>query len=258
MLKPYPSFNRELALSAFESINLKELDKVRLMNRTDTKFIFHINRFNAILKQLKEHYYILEVANCRLANYKSLYYDSEDLWAYHKHHNGHLNRYKVRFRQYVESDLSFFEIKFKSNKSRTIKERIVRPEIELELKAETTNLIDGHERLSAEALQPTLWIYFKRLTLASKDFTERVTIDVDLSFENYHTKELVPYPKMVIAEVKQEKFSRQSPIIKILHQNRVYPYGMSKYCLGIVSCFPEVKQNRFKKKILRVRKMHQV
>ena len=40
------------------------------------------------------------------------------------HQNKKLNRYKIRQREYLISDISFFEIKFKSNKGRTIKKRI--------------------------------------------------------------------------------------------------------------------------------------
>ena len=43
---------------------------------------------------------------------------------YHDHHNGKLNRYKVRRRRYIDTDTEFLEVKLKNNKKRTIKSRI--------------------------------------------------------------------------------------------------------------------------------------
>ena len=49
---------------------------------------------------------------------------SADFDLYHRHHIGRSNRFKVRSRRYVESDLCFFEVKYRNNKGRTIKNRI--------------------------------------------------------------------------------------------------------------------------------------
>ena len=56
-------------------------------------------------------------------DYKSLYYDTEDWKFYLDHHNGRVNRNKIRFREYVGSKLTFLEIKLKNNKGKTIKKR---------------------------------------------------------------------------------------------------------------------------------------
>ena len=42
---------------------------------------------------------------------------------FHNHHNGKLNRYKIRFRDYINTKNSFLEVKFKTNKGETIKSR---------------------------------------------------------------------------------------------------------------------------------------
>ncbi|MBK7667231.1 MAG: VTC domain-containing protein [Sphingobacteriaceae bacterium] len=111
-------------LNSFESITLAEMDKAKLMDRTDTKFTFSEENLKKVLTEVKSDYKILEIENCRMSTYQTLYYDTSDLSLYLKHHNGKLNRYKIRHRTYVESKLGFLEVKFKNNKGRTIKVRI--------------------------------------------------------------------------------------------------------------------------------------
>src|SRR4051812_18873006 len=100
------------------------MDNVKLMNRTDTKFLFTTDQFETVLNEVAPYYKVLEVNGKRLNHYKTLYYDTSDLALYNKHHNGKLNRYKIRHRTYVESDTGFLEVKFKNNKGRTIKNRV--------------------------------------------------------------------------------------------------------------------------------------
>lgn len=38
---------------------------------------------------------------------------------YHDHHNGKLNRFKIRQREYMDTKTSFLEVKFKNNQRRT-------------------------------------------------------------------------------------------------------------------------------------------
>ena len=64
------------------------------------------------------HYKCVEIENKRVSQYQTLYYDTKDMKLYNEHHNGHLNRYKIRHRTYVDSNLSFLEVKFKNNKGR--------------------------------------------------------------------------------------------------------------------------------------------
>src|ERR1700749_1249511 len=100
------------------------MDRVKLMNRTDTKFTFTSAQLEMVLSEVLENYFILEVDGKRISRYRTLYYDTFNYNLYTKHHNGELNGYKIRHRTYVESEIGFLEIKFKNNKGRTIKDRI--------------------------------------------------------------------------------------------------------------------------------------
>ena len=109
----------EKIISAFDPISLNEMEGVKLMDRVDTKYVFPVNNFSAILNGMKGTYRLLEIEKNRLHRYESLYYDTPDFKLFAKHQSGGLNRYKLRFRRYVDSGgLTFFEIKFKNSKGR--------------------------------------------------------------------------------------------------------------------------------------------
>ena len=86
------------------------------MKRTDTKFVVSKKMLPVLLETLKEKYRVLEIDNNRVMTYNSLYFDTKDQKFYREHHNGKINRLKVRMRKYVESELFFLEIKQKDHK----------------------------------------------------------------------------------------------------------------------------------------------
>jgi len=111
-------------LANFDPIMLEEMDSVKLMDRTDTKFVFSFDQLPGILEAIRPYYRALEISGTRVSKYETLYYDTDDFNLYQRHHCGKMNRYKIRSRKYVESDLHFFEVKYKNNKGRTINNRI--------------------------------------------------------------------------------------------------------------------------------------
>ena len=111
-------------LNSFEPIALDKMDKVKLMDRIDSKYMFTLQMLPGILEASKTHYYVTSINDQRYSSYESVYYDTDDYSLYHQHHSGKLNRCKIRQRTYTESKLNFLEIKFKNNKGRTTKTRI--------------------------------------------------------------------------------------------------------------------------------------
>ena len=100
-------------LDTFSSISLSEIEQVNLFNRIDTKYIVQMVDFTGILKEIKHHYNVLQIDNKRIHRYESLYFDTPDFKLYQYHHNDQQNRFKVRYRKYVDSGLCYFEIKYK-------------------------------------------------------------------------------------------------------------------------------------------------
>lgn len=114
----------KLNLNQFNNINLEDLNQVKLLNRKDTKYIFHENNLPNLLNKLSSSFKILEINNKRKFFYESIYFDTDDFMFYNQHHNEKRSRFKVRFRKYDATNNVFFEIKKKNNKNRTIKKRI--------------------------------------------------------------------------------------------------------------------------------------
>ncbi len=240
-------------LSVFDPISLAEMDSVKLLDRTDTKFTFNTSKLPGIINMLNDHYRILEIENTRITDYETLYFDTLNFELYLRHHNEKLNRYKIRFRKYVNSNLYFFEIKYKNNKSRTIKSRVARPQIELNIVESAQKLLEAKTSLTADILLPKLWVNYSRITFVHKNFEERLTIDLNLTFKDGDNEK--KFDSLVIAELKRDKASNKSPFINIMNTYRIRQNSISKYCLGVTQLFPMIKQNNFKPKILTLNKI---
>ncbi|MBL4668243.1 MAG: polyphosphate polymerase domain-containing protein [Flavobacteriales bacterium] len=242
-------------LKTLDPISLKEMDRVKLQNRTDTKFVFNTNLLPIILNDIKKFYSILEIKDKRTNSYQTLYYDTKELKSYIQHHNGKANRIKIRFRKYVESDLNYLEIKFKNNKGRTIKSRTKTSNIETELSQVSKKFIEQHSFYNGNEVIPVLWNNFTRLTLVHKTKNERLTIDLNLGFKSFLDNTEKEIPHIIIAEVKQEKASGNSDFIKAIRKYHIRKSSMSKYCVGTALLNKSLKQNNFKERILKINKL---
>lgn len=242
-------------VQGMKPITLDEMKSVRLMNRIDTKYVLTETQLREILKLVSEAYYAQEVGNNRFSPYRTLYYDTHDLAMYIAHHNRHLKREKVRVRTYVDSNLTFCEVKHKNNKGRTSKERI---------KIEPTDNITENQTIAAflakeqpyevSSLMPQLETVFDRVTLVNYGKTERLTIDCNLTFSNKVTGQVALMAPLVVMELKQD--GRAHSLLKdVLFDMRIKPFKISKYCIGTCMTRPEVKHNRFKKKLRRIEKL---
>ncbi len=238
----------ETSLQTYSSISLQEVGKVRLMDRVDRKFVLPVALLPEIFRKSEPSYFIQEINANRMAGYSTLYYDTPDFFFYHSHVNGQRKRTKVRIRRYNDTGIQFLEAKLKSNKGRTTKVRIERENFGGLDKPAYSFLQKHIEPLSSYDLQAVLTNNFRRITLVSKTFDERITIDFNLSFQKVNGTDMLEAPDLGIVEIKQNKRSYSSLGI-ILRDLRVKQLGISKYCLGISQLFSEVKKNRYKQKI---------
>jgi hypothetical protein len=233
-------------LIPFQSVSLAELEDVRLLNRVDTKYIFRSEELDPILLRMRKGYSVLEVNGSRLNHYETVYYDTPDHRMYIHHHNGKLNRYKVRYRKYIDTDQSFFEIKIKDNKGRTVKKRMNTGGIHDGMTPEEEKFLARYTRLGTGSLLPSLEVRYTRLTFVNHAHTERITIDVDLHYKK--GDRIQAYPDLVIAELKQERCA-VSAFKPIMAELNIGEFGISKYCLGIIAMNKGIKQNNFKLKL---------
>lgn len=239
-------------LHGFAPITLEEMDNVKLQDRVDTKYMLSTAMLPELLKELWPDYRLLHVQGRPGTNYRSLYFDTPDLRHFHDHHNGRTHRCKVRFREYLGSDLAFLEVKRKTGGGRTDKARMRVPAIPLELSPELNAFVAkaaGRE----DVLVPTLWNHFTRYTLVHRHRAERLTLDVDLRFSTpSQDKALGP---IVVAELKQGRADRGSPFVQAMRKRGIRPAGMSKYCIGMLMVGRSTKYNAFKPVLLNLEKL---
>ncbi len=227
---------------AFAPITLAEMSEVALMDRRDTKYLFHYDRLPALLEAILPHYRLLEVDGVRGTTYRSLYFDTTDLRLYRDHHNGRSFRKKVRFRQYCGTGLCFLEVKRKNGRGDTRKERVKVEAIPVGLDSEHCRFV-GASIKDPAGLQPVLWNTYERLTFVAIGRPERLTIDTALHFACDGLGSSLEH--LCIAELKQERSDRSSPCALLMQRMHIRPGGLSKYCTGMTLLHPELKHNAF-------------
>jgi len=237
----------------FDKTTLAEMNSVSLMKRVDTKFILKESQLLEVLSKLYDDYKILEIGQERLMKYSTLYFDSENKKCFKDHHNGKLNRYKIRMRKYLVSDICFLEIKKKNNLGITNKIRRQIKDFETNLTSESKDFITK-SNINNLLLEPSLYNNFSRMTLVNKNESERITIDVDLSF-SFGTDEK-KFDKLVVVEIKQEGKRLNTTINRALKSMSILPTNFSKYCIGISNIIDDIKSNRFKEINLKINKLN--
>lgn len=244
--------NIKSIIETFRPISLAKMDAVSLMKRTDTKFIVPAELLPDILLAIRDDYQVLTINKNRIMTYASEYFDTENCTFYNDHHNGKASRIKVRIRNYVESGLYFLEVKLKNGKGVTNKKRIALNSFEKDLSETSRAFIEKVTRKQFD-LHATIINSFQRVTLVNTLDQERVTIDMSLSYvKNDQTKDM---GNLIVIELKQEKFDRNSSIVKCLNTLRIKPFSISKYCIGMLSIDPSLKHNAFKQKLRTVKKL---
>jgi hypothetical protein len=241
-------------LRDFEPITLQEMEGVKLMNRTDTKFIFNIAQFDDVMRLVKDDYRVLEIAGKKHSRYETLYYDTTGFDLYKQHHKGKLNRYKIRHRTYVDTDAGFLEVKFKNNKGRTIKTRISKKDVPYGWAGDSLEFLEETLPFAPGVLTPVIWINYNRITLVSRKSAERLTIDLGLEFKRGDVHNVLN--GLVIAEVKQEK-RQASAFMNVMKKKFIREGSISKYCMGIAFTCEDVKKNNFKSKLKTIKSKNQ-
>ena len=240
-------------LSAFAPISLEQMSGVKLMNRTDTKFVTNRTKLYQLLKLAQQDYYIQEINGERNLEYDTTYFDTRAFDMYNQHQWGHTNRQKIRFRTYCISGLQFMEVKTKNNHGRTKKKRIEVKDMDVS-EQQKRDFLGKNLRYSVDSLQPTLNNHFRRITLVNKAKTERLTIDSSLCFHNLVSGIDKDMGNLVIIELKRDGL-QPSPILEMLQRLHIHPHGFSKYCMGSALTNPDLQVHRFKPKLIEVNKI---
>jgi hypothetical protein len=264
-------------LNRLEPISLEEMSSIRLMNRIDSKFVTNKAKLLRLLELVEGKYYVQKIDDKVIASYKTIYWDTDEHRFFTEHRDGCAPRYKVRVRTYLDSNITFLEVKKKDNHGRTKKKRIdvegqevikqyqewliargddpVGNYKDATTPQERTELfLQERAHVHLRGLEPCLQNRFHRITLVNKAKTERLTIDFDVCFDNFETGEHSETGDLVIVELKRDG-NVFSPVKALLRELRIKPSGFSKYCIGTVLTNKRLKRNNFKPKITRLRKL---
>ena len=233
-------------LQGFSPVSLPEMDAVKLLNRSEKKFVLHFSKVEAVLREARAEYKVLEIQDQRLQQYSTEYFDTHDNAMYLAHHNGRQNRIKVRKREYVVSGEQYLEVKRRTNKGRTQKKRV-------ELQGNSSDEASGQVFIEAvtpyrlDGLEIKLINTFHRITLVNDNPKERITIDVGLEFRNGEYS--VELPSVAIIEIKFDRSENGQGFEQIMRRLRIHGSSLSKYCIGRALLEPKLKANLFQNKI---------
>nr|WP_321451021.1 polyphosphate polymerase domain-containing protein [uncultured Carboxylicivirga sp.] len=239
-------------ISFYDSISLNEMGRVKLMNRIDTKFLMSPEALVKCLSQHVEDYSVVEIKGKRLLSYLTTYYDTDNLNMYHEHHNGKTRRYKIRYREYAESGDKFLEIKLK-DKCRTNKERVAVKGFEESITGLEEVFVNGNSPYHAVDLKPVLTTEFERITLVNKNTCERITIDLNIRFNDKLNRK--NFDNCVIVEIKRSREDVYSSFARTIKKEGFLPLSISKYCLGTITLNHKIKYNNFKPRLRSVNKL---
>lgn len=254
-------------LMAMSSISLEEMGAVRLMNRTDTKFVTTMPRLLRLLGMASSEYRVQEVDGIRNIPYYTLYFDTQDDAMFRVHQAGHWVRQKVRMRSYVNSHLNFLEVKTKNNHKRTKKRRMALEDFMLEDRQESILFRSQDERYKSyesflcktlkydpRTLVEAVENRFHRITLVNRAMTERLTIDQGLQFHCMQTDGHAALENVVVIELKRDG-TVASPVLKMLRELHIHQQGFSKYCVGRALTNHTLRINRLKERLRMVDRM---
>lgn len=256
---PVSSTEIQAALQQMRTITLSEMKSIKLMNRIDTKYMADSRQLLQILAAARHDYRVQNIDSELISRYDTIYFDTADVAMYQRHHDRRLQRQKIRTRKYVTSDIAFVEIKNKTNKGRTKKVRTAIGDAawhDFRTDADATRFVAMRTPYDVAALMPQVRTRFDRITLVNDAKTERLTIDMNLTFSNYTTLHNTSLNTLIIIELKQNG-QADSPMKRILRDLRIFPAKISKYCIGTALTNPNVKSNRFKPKIRKIEKITQ-
>ena len=238
------------------AITLREMSNIRLMNRTDQKYLTNVSTLKELLRLTQGCYYSQEIGGLRVSPYATTYWDdAKTHLMFRQHERGHIPRQKIRVRTYVNSNTTFLEVKKKDNHGKTAKSRVEVPSLEAVMhKGAGGDFVKLQTGLMLNQLAPAVGNRFNRITLVNFDKTERLTIDFDISFYNYQTQQRAEMDNIVVIELKRDGRC-PSPILPLLRKLRIKPAGFSKYCVGASVTNNQLQINRFKKRLIKIRKV---
>ena len=209
-----------------KEISLNDVKKIKLFNRTETKYKCDFYQFCCVSKYFYDNYNVVSDNGTTLFDYMTAYFDTPDLLMFNDHKNSIKTRQKIRIREYSNGN-KYLEIKQKTD-GKTYKTRIPVKSFNID---SNFDWIKDHTLYNINKLTHILNVKYLRITFISNDYNERITIDFNIEFFNL-TNNVNKKINDVIIEVKQNE-NYESNIKDILELYNIKECHFSKYFNGL-------------------------
>lgn len=244
-IRPRPAPGRPL--DGLDAITLDELNaRAAFLTRVDRKYVLGRAAASEFVGGLPTGTRALEIDGRRDFAYASTYYDTGRLDSFFDTAHRRKRRGKVRTREYLDSGLSFLEVKTKRGGATVKTRRAWTPTGPALLDEAAADFVAA--ALAAEGvrmqgtLRPTLSVTYRRATLLLPDATARVTIDSRLTWQLIGGRHQA-LDGLVIVETKSGVHPSEAD--RQLWRRGHRPDSISKYATGLASLRPDLPRNRW-------------
>lgn len=253
------------AVRELPPISLAELtERAALMTRVDRKYLLPRSEVHAVVARLADRLRVLEIDGQRTFRYRSTYYDTPDLAAFHAAAGRRRRRAKIRRREYVDTGATYLEVKTPTTRGGSAKQRIAEAPRTGDgpLEGAALDFVAGVLDtagcpLPPAELQPVLRTRYDRVTLLVDDEASRMTIDTDVTWsrpgpaEDTGSAPFADLADLVVLETKAG--TRPGAADRLLWARGHRPVRLSKYATGLALIDPDLPDNRWHRTLRAVR-----
>lgn len=249
-------------LKNFKAITLTQLNSTAsFLKRIDKKYLLNAKQFSEILSDLKQNFKVLEIDWKKIFEYDNVYMDTDKYLFYYQHQNKQKSRTKIRTRYYVDSNLAFFEYKQKNNWVTNKFRYQFPPEEHGFMTRGKKRFFDwvwqsNYSWEKTPEISPSIKTNYRRITMVSNSWEERLTIDFDIKATDLRKKwaKVVDLKNLVIVESKS--LQEKSQASEIMEKNKIKKAkSCSKYSLGVVYSWLAEKFDTFKETMEQIKKI---
>ena len=249
-----------------------------LLTRVDRKYLVASSAAQNVVDALTGRALVLDIDGRRSFSYASTYFDTPGLDSYLQAARKRRHRFKIRTRSYLDSGLTFLEVKTRGPRGATIKQRLDYraadadrlTEEGIDFVVECLAPLTGsaqEARRTAQSLRPVMATTYRRTTLHLPDDDARATIDTDLAWTALAPRSGASSgpssttgagrtrPTVVgrgasraagpFAVVETKNPARHSPTDRYLWAAGHRPSRISKYATGMAALHPELPANKW-------------
>ena len=269
--RPMTNAAANIIPAEWKSISLEAMnEKAAMQTRVDRKYIVDAETAAKVLSTLDADASVMEIKGQRDFAYDSVYFDTPQMQSYHSAAYSRDDTFKIRTRSYLDSELTFLEVKTDGEQDMTVKKRIP---YTFENRDQLT--AEGHEYITAalgdilagpvHKLEAVLTTGYRRTTVflpqsEKNPVASRMTVDTNLTwtplsenilmagvnYRNFHGNLVgttYGLPNAVIIETK----SGVEPSVADQHlwDAGITPAKISKFATGMAALNPQLASNKW-------------